>query len=49
MADCGGHGDGDIVDGVGGDVSRGVGGVEATNGGFEEKKKKCFVIIVGDV
>ncbi len=39
MADCGDHVKGDIVDGVGRDVSGGVGHVEASNGGFEEEKK----------
>ncbi len=49
MADCGDHVKGDIVDGVGRDVSGGVGHVEASNGGFEEGKKNCLEIVVGDV
>ncbi len=49
MADCSGHIKGDIVDGVGGDVSGGIGGVDASNGGFEEEKKNCLEIVVGDV
>ncbi len=49
IADGSGIGKSDIVDGVRRDVSGGVGGVEAANGGFEEEKKNCLEVSVGDV
>ncbi len=49
MADCSDHVKGNIVNGVRGDVSGGVSGVEEMNGMFEEEKKNCLEIVVRDV